>query len=184
MNRDTYCYIWVPSSLILDVSRDGASTAPPGNLFRCFTTFTVKKLFPYIQSKSPPLVWSYFSLSSSLALGQMVYRNTLWIFHALPQRMLPVNLSVESVPWPMWNARPHLGTIWGMLLNPEQLGQSSGKMSECLGLCSNIAVTNINIIWSFWNDGDFIISQGDNTAFSLLSSLRSPKYCKVAKNNL
>jgi len=36
----------------LNVSRDGASTASLGNLGQCFTTTTVKKIVPYIQSKT------------------------------------------------------------------------------------------------------------------------------------
>ena len=40
-----------PSSLILSVYRDGASTTSLGNLFHCFTTLIINK-FPYIQSQS------------------------------------------------------------------------------------------------------------------------------------
>jgi len=45
MNRDT--------TVSLNVSRAGASTTSLSNLFHRFTTFIVKKLFSYIQSKSP-----------------------------------------------------------------------------------------------------------------------------------
>ena len=34
-----------PSSLILSVSRDGASTTSLGNLFQCFTTLIIKTFF-------------------------------------------------------------------------------------------------------------------------------------------
>ena len=36
-----------PSSLVLNVSKDRASTTSLGNLCQCFTTFTIKKLIPY-----------------------------------------------------------------------------------------------------------------------------------------
>jgi len=58
MNRDTYSYtslLRAPSSLVLNVSRDGTSITSLSNMFQCLTTLTVKrnnKLFPYIQSKS------------------------------------------------------------------------------------------------------------------------------------
>ena len=55
-NRDTYSSIMLLRalpSLTLNISRDGASTNFLGNLLQCLTTLTVKKLLPYIQSKSP-----------------------------------------------------------------------------------------------------------------------------------
>ena len=53
MNRDTYISVRLLkalSSLILNVSKDRASTTSLGNLFLWFTTLIVKN-FPYIQSK-------------------------------------------------------------------------------------------------------------------------------------
>jgi len=55
MSRDARSLVTVlraPSSLTLTVSRDGASTASQGNLLQCFTTFIVKNLLLYTQSKS------------------------------------------------------------------------------------------------------------------------------------
>jgi len=48
MNRSIYREIRllrVPSSLILNVSRDGASTTSLGNLLQCLTTLSIKKTY-------------------------------------------------------------------------------------------------------------------------------------------
>jgi len=48
VNRDTYSWsrlLRTPSSLTLNISRDGASTTSLGNLFQCLTTLTVKNFF-------------------------------------------------------------------------------------------------------------------------------------------
>jgi len=48
MSRDIFHWIrllWAPSSLTLNVSRDGVSTTSLCNLFQCLITFTVKNVF-------------------------------------------------------------------------------------------------------------------------------------------
>jgi len=48
MSRDIFHYtrlLRAPSSLALNTSREGASTASLGNLFQCFTTIMVKNFF-------------------------------------------------------------------------------------------------------------------------------------------
>jgi len=61
-------------SLILSVSRDGASTTSLGNLCQCLTMFTVKNFFflsnlflPSFSLKSFPLVLSQHTLLKSLS---------------------------------------------------------------------------------------------------------------------
>jgi len=62
------------SNLVLNVSRDGASTTSLGNPFQCFTTLTVKNFFlisspnlPCFSLKPLPLVLSLLSLLKRLS---------------------------------------------------------------------------------------------------------------------
>ena len=65
MNRDTYISVRLLkalSSLILNVSKDRASTTSLGNLFQCLTTLIVKNFFITFNLNLPSFSWKSFSL--------------------------------------------------------------------------------------------------------------------------
>jgi len=99
-SRDSFHRIGVlkaPSSLALDVSRDGASTASLGSSGQGFTTLSVKNVFlmsslnlPSLSLKPPPLVLLQQALLKSLSpqprggRGELANRPRCWYSNSQP----------------------------------------------------------------------------------------------------
>jgi len=107
MNRNTYSttrLLRVPSNLAFNVSSNRVSTTSLGNLCQCFTTFIAKKLFSYIQYKSPLF---YFETISPHPITQILLKSIsssflqplTWPSEGPSNLSQSVVLSFRNAPW-------------------------------------------------------------------------------------
>ena len=104
-----------PSSLTLNVSKDGASTTSLGNLFQCFITIIVKYFFSYIQSF---ISLFYFEIISPCLITTDPAKESVPFFLLAPplhtERPLSCHIRAFSFPYctaPALSACPHRGGV-------------------------------------------------------------------------